>query len=88
MARRARKTAEAKKPKRAKVKARAKAAGRKAAVRPKRKAARGTKSKSRRVQPKSLGGKATSAFQTLVDTINETDRLRNKLEPRGSDETK
>jgi hypothetical protein len=28
-----------------------------------------------------------SAFQIMIDTINETERLRAKREPRGSDET-
>jgi hypothetical protein len=43
------------------------------------KAARG---KARR-KPNKVG----SAFQIMIDTINETERMREKREPRGADET-
>jgi len=58
---------------RGKVRARAKAGGKKPAPR-----------KGRRKAPPA---KAGSAFQIMIDTINETERLREKREPRGSDET-
>ena len=83
MAKKARKIskAKAKKPGRAKskmkTKAKSKTVTRKVPARmPRRKA-----------EPKGLKGKVVSAFHTVVDTINETDALRNKMEPPGTPES-
>ena len=38
-------------------------------------------------RPTGIGNKAAGAFQTLVDTIQETDALRKKIERPGSSET-
>jgi hypothetical protein len=43
---------------------------------------RGAKRRSR-----SIGDKITGAYRTVVDTIKDTDRLRNKLEPPATSET-
>jgi hypothetical protein len=34
-----------------------------------------------------LGGEVASAFRTAIDTIKDTDQLRNKMEPPASSET-
>ncbi len=65
-------------PKRARAKGRPKAAaGKKFAAR--------KKSARRKAPPRP--NKVGSAFRLMIDTINETERLRDKYEPRGSDET-
>jgi len=43
------------------------------------------KRKLRRRRP--LGGEVASAFRTAIDTIKDTDQLRNKMEPPASSET-
>jgi PBP1b-binding outer membrane lipoprotein LpoB len=47
------------------------------------------KSKKRRAKrrSRSIGGKISGAYRTVVDTIKGTDRLRNKLEPPATSET-
>ena len=49
------------------------------------------KRKSRRKLPRrpkrSLRDKVAGAYRTVVDTIKDTDRLRNKLEPPATSET-
>jgi hypothetical protein len=37
--------------------------------------------------PRSVGDKIAGAYRTVVDTIKDTDRLRNKLEPPATSET-
>jgi hypothetical protein len=83
MAKKARKKsiAKAKKAKRANTKIKTKA-----------KSNTGTKKKPapksrRKPEPKGITEKVASAFHTMVDTIKETDTLRNKMEPPGASET-
>jgi len=45
------------------------------------------KRKLRRRRPKTLGGKVSSAYRTVVDTIKGTDALRNKMELPSTSET-
>jgi len=73
MAKKARKTSTAKKVKRAKLK------------RPRAKKA--AHAKTRRSKPPAGPAKTASAFQIMIDKINETERMRAKNGPRGSDET-
>jgi hypothetical protein len=74
MAKKARKKSKAKPAKRAKPRARARAKVR-------------AKKPARRATATARKAKFGSAFQIMIDTINETERLRAKREPRGSDET-
>jgi hypothetical protein len=37
--------------------------------------------------PQSIGDQISNAYRTVVDTIKETDRLRNKLEPPAVSQT-
>jgi hypothetical protein len=46
-----------------------------------------TKARRRKSRPKSIGDRISNAYRTVVDTIKETDRLRNKLEPPATSET-
>ena len=46
-----------------------------------------TKARWRKSRPKSIGDRVSNAYRTVVDTIKETDRLRNKLEPPATSET-
>jgi hypothetical protein len=50
---------------------------------------RGTvkKRKLRKRRPKTLGGKVSNAYHTVIDTIKGTDALRNKLELPSTSET-
>jgi len=41
----------------------------------------------RRRRPGRFRDKVTGAYRTVVDTIKDTDRLRNKMEPPGTSET-
>ncbi len=41
----------------------------------------------RKAQPKGIADRVSGAFQTVVDTIQETEALRNKMEPPGTSET-
>jgi hypothetical protein len=66
----------------------------KARTRPKAKKAKRAKARARPRAKKAVRGKARrkpnkvgSAFQVMIDTINETERMREKREPPGSDET-
>ena len=43
--------------------------------------------KLRKRRPKTLGGKVSSAYRTVVDTIKGTDALRNKMELPSTSET-
>jgi hypothetical protein len=45
------------------------------------------KRKLRKRRPKTLRGKVSRAYRTVVDTIKGTDALRNKLEPPSTSET-
>ena len=36
---------------------------------------------------RSIGDKVAGAYRTVVDTIRDTGRLRNKIEPSGTSET-
>jgi len=45
------------------------------------------KRRLRRRRPRTLGSKVASAYHTVVDTIKDTDRLRNKMEPPATSET-
>ncbi len=48
------------------------------------------KARAKKPAPRKAAARPTkvgSAFQLMIDTINETERLREKREPRGSDET-
>ena len=49
--------------------------------------AQAKKRKLRRQRPRTLGDKVSSAYRTVVDTIKDTDQLRNKLEPPATSET-
>jgi hypothetical protein len=40
-----------------------------------------------KVEPKGITEKVVSVFHTVVDTVKETDALRNKMEPTGTSET-
>jgi len=72
-------------------------------ARKKRKLAAGKKRKKSRVPPRrkkrsvtarkskqrsrSVGDRLKSAYRTVVDSVKDTDTLRNKLEPPGTSET-
>jgi hypothetical protein len=45
------------------------------------------KKAARKARPKSAAGKVAGAYRVVVDTVRETDRLRNKLEPPATSET-
>jgi hypothetical protein len=49
--------------------------------------ARPRSKKAARAKPRRKPAKVGSAFQIMIDTINETERMRVKRELRGSDET-
>jgi hypothetical protein len=74
----------------------ARKARKKSAARPKKKSkiaakkktrAAAKKRKTRKARPKSFGAKVSSAYRTVVDTVKDTDRLRNRLEPPATSET-
>ena len=74
----------------------ARKARKKSAARPKKKSkiapkkktrAAAKKRKIRKARPKSFGAKVSSAYHTVVDTVKDTDRLRNRLEPPATSET-
>jgi len=46
----------------------------------------GTKAGRRKPRPKSIGDQISNAYRAVVDTMEETDRLRNKLEPPATSE--
>jgi len=53
-----------------------------------RKTTRRSKARGRRKrQPQSLGDRVKGAYRTIVDTIKDTDQLRNRLEPPATSET-
>jgi len=79
MAKKARKKSTAKRGKKSKVKKpKAKAVARK------KKVARKAK---RAAKPKTIGGRLSNAYHTVVDTVKGTDQLRNKMETPGTSET-
>ena len=45
------------------------------------------KRKLRKRRPQTLGDKVSRAYHTVIDTIKDTDRLRNKMEPPATSET-
>ncbi len=45
------------------------------------------KRKLRKQQPRTLGDKVSRAYHTVVDTIKDTNRLRNKMELPATSET-
>jgi hypothetical protein len=49
--------------------------------------AQAKKRKLRKRRSRTLGDKVSNAYRTVVDTIKDTDRLRNKLEPPATSET-
>jgi hypothetical protein len=49
--------------------------------------AQAKKQKLRKRRPRTLGDKVSNAYRTVVETIKDTDRLRNKLEPPATSET-
>jgi len=46
-----------------------------------------TKARRRKPRPKSIGDQISNTYRAVVDTIEETDRLRNKPEPPATSET-
>jgi hypothetical protein len=50
-------------------------------------AAKRSTEKSSRAKPRKRPRKLGSAFQIMIDTINQTERMREKRELRGSDES-
>ena len=78
MAKKARKKSAAKKP--------SKASTKKAAVKKKTKAA-AKKKKKRKTPAKTFKEKVTGAYRTVIDSIKDADRLRNKLEQPGTSES-
>lgn len=38
-------------------------------------------------KPRTIGDRLASAYHTMIDTVKETERLRNKYEPPGTTET-
>ena len=48
---------------------------------------RGVKAQRKKQQPRNVGERLKSAYRTVVDSIKDTDKLRNKLEPPGTSET-
>jgi hypothetical protein len=45
------------------------------------------KAQRKKQQPRNVGERLKSAYRTVVDSIKDTDKLRNKLEPPGTSET-
>jgi hypothetical protein len=45
------------------------------------------KKTTRKAKPKTIGGRLANAYQTVMDTMKGTDRLRNKLEQPGTSES-
>ena len=75
MARKTRKSAAAKRRKKSRTVTRKKS---RAAVK---------KRRLRKRRPKTLAGRVSSAYHTVVDTIKDTDALRNKMELPSTSET-
>ena len=83
MAKKVRKRSKAKKAKRAKLRTKVRAKPRRTKTRrAKTRRTKASRTKTRK-RPRKLG----SAFQIMIDTINQTERLREKRELRGSDES-
>jgi hypothetical protein len=81
MAKKARKRSKTKKAKRVKVRTKPRRAAKKASR------AKASRTKTRRAKARKRPRKLGSAFQIMIDTINQTERLREKREQRGSDES-
>jgi len=73
MARRKRKLAAGKKRKKSRV--------------PSKQKKRGVKARKSKQQSRNVGEKIKTAYRSVVDSIKDTDNLRNKLEPPGTSET-
>lgn len=43
--------------------------------------------RARKAKPKTFGQRIVSAFEIVTDTVKETDKLRNKMEPPATSET-
>jgi hypothetical protein len=54
---------------------------------PSKKNKRSVKARKKMQRSRSVGEKLKSAYQTVVDSIKDTDKLRNKLEPPATSET-
>jgi hypothetical protein len=54
---------------------------------PSKKNKRSVKARKKTPRARSVGEKLKSAYQTVVDSIKDTDKLRNKLEPPATSET-
>jgi tRNA(Ser,Leu) C12 N-acetylase TAN1 len=48
---------------------------------------RGVKAASKKRRSRNIGERLKSAYRTVVDSIKDTDKLRNKLEPPATSET-
>lgn len=82
MAKKTRKTS-AVKPKKKSKSVRKKSALKKTKVKAKAK----TKRKTKAAKSKSIGNRLAGAYRAVIDTVKETDALRNKLEQPGTSET-
>jgi hypothetical protein len=54
---------------------------------PSRQKKRGVKAASKKRRSRNIGERLKSAYRTVVDSIKDTDKLRNKLEPPATSET-
>jgi hypothetical protein len=54
---------------------------------PSKKNKRSVEARKKTQRSRSVGEKLKSAYQTVVDSIKDTDKLRNKLEPPATSET-
>jgi|GEM_PF-727870 len=48
---------------------------------------RGVKARKSKQQSRNVGERIKTAYRSVVDSIKDTDNLRNKLEPPGTSET-
>ena len=48
---------------------------------------RGVKARKSKQQSRNVGEKIKTAYRSVVDSIKDTDNLRNELEPPGTSET-
>ncbi|MBI5909293.1 MAG: hypothetical protein HY848_05010 [Betaproteobacteria bacterium] len=86
MAKKARKKSAAKRGKKSKLVKKTRArAKKKSKPAPKKKAA--ARKAKRKSKQQSIGDRVANAYHTVVDTVKDTDRLRNKIEPPGTSET-
>jgi hypothetical protein len=71
--------------KKARKKSKAKSVRRAKRVRPQAKKARRAKTRRAKTRRTKTRAKPASAFQVMIDTINETERMRTLAEPHDSD---